>query len=102
MALTKIISTNAFLQDIQNFSPTGGYTVQLFSTKSYLTEILQRLYEQGACHLRSFLALRSVKLLWYSKVRWCMECVIVSVRVPLSLPCTVQTFGCGQEAHEVS
>ena len=43
MALTKIISTTAVLQDIQNFSPTGGYTVQLFSTKSYLTEILQRL-----------------------------------------------------------
>jgi hypothetical protein len=31
-----------------------------------------------------------------------MECVIASVRVPLSLPCTVQTFGCGKEAHEVS
>ena len=42
MALTKIISTNAVLQDIQNFSPTGGYTVQLFFTRSYLTEILQR------------------------------------------------------------
>jgi hypothetical protein len=110
MARRKIISTNTVLQDIQNFSPTGGYAVQLFFTKSYLTEILQRpINSKNKALVTNAVSLRygTVTLLWYSKVRWCMECVIVSVRVPLSLPCIVQTLGksllcCGQEAFEVS
>jgi hypothetical protein len=105
MALTNIISNNTVLQDIQNFSPTRGYTVQLFSTKSYLTESLQRPINSTKKALVTYgVSLRcgSVTLLWYSKVRWWPECVIVSVSVPLSLPCIVQTFGCGQEAYEVS
>jgi len=105
MALTKIISTNTVLKDIQNFSLTGGYTVQLFSTQSYLTESLQRPINSKTKALVTYgVSLRygSVTLLWYSKVRWCMECVIVSVGVPLSLPCIIKTSGCGQEAYEDS
>ena len=105
MVLTKIISTNAVLQEIQNFSPAGGYIVQLFSTKSNLTEILQRPVNSKNKTLVTYgVSLRygSVMLLWYSKVRWCLECVIVSVRVLLPFPCIVQTLGCGQEAYEVS
>jgi hypothetical protein len=105
MALIKIISTNTVLQDIQKFSPTEGYTVQLFSTKSYLTDSLQRPINSKTMALVTYgvsLCYGSVTLLWYSKVRWCMEHVIVSVSVTLSLPCNVKTFGCGQEAYEVS
>ena len=96
MALTKIISTNTVLQHIQNFSPTGGYTVQLFFTKSYLTEIMQRPINSRNKALVTYgVSLRygSVTPVWYSKVRWCMECVTVSVCVPLSVPCIVQTLG---------
>lgn len=110
MALTKIVSINMVLQDIQNFSPTGGYAVQKFFIKSYLTEILQRPINSKNKALVTYgvsLQYGSVTLLWYSKARWCMECVIVSVRVPLSLPYIVQTLVksllcCGQEAYEVS
>ena len=104
MAPTKIISTNAVLQDIQNFPPTGGYIVQLFSTKAYLTEILQRPINSKNKALVTYgvsMHYDSVTLLSYSKVRWCLECVIVSVRFPPSLHCNVQTLGYGQEAYEV-